>query len=78
MASIFFIIRAICGAAGGARLPLQCWLKPMVDSRGGLIAFPGSAFGGDDGAGIARRKLRLRVATSYLYSSSEEVRYDEW
>lgn len=44
----------------------------------GIAALPGSAFGEEDGEqGLAGGKLRLRMATSYLYFADEVERYRE-
>lgn len=43
----------------------------------GVAALPGSAFGEDDRNGPAGGKLRLRMATSYLYFTNDEDRYSK-
>lgn len=49
--------------------------KWLVNSCG-IAALPGSAFGEDDEGCIGGR-LRLRMATSYLYFANQEERYEK-
>lgn len=51
-------------------LQLSRWLIEEC----GIAALPGSAFGEDD-AGLAGGRYRLRMATSYLYFKDEKERY---
>lgn len=51
-------------------LGLSRWLIEECD----IATLPGSAFGEDD-AGLAGGRYRLRMATSYLYFKDEEERY---
>jgi aspartate aminotransferase len=50
-------------------------LSKWLISECGIAALPGSAFGEDDN-GCSGGRLRLRMATSYLYFTDEKQRYE--
>lgn len=58
----------------GVRTSLQ--LSHWLIENFGIAALPGSAFGEDD-AGLAGGRYRLRMATSYLYFPSEKAKYEQ-
>lgn len=51
-------------------------LSQWLITECGIAALPGSAFGEDD-EGLEGGRLRLRMATSYLYFSNQEERYQK-
>lgn len=56
----------------GIRTSIQ--LAHWLIEEHGIATLPGSAFGEDD-AGVAGGRYRLRMATSYLYFRNEKERY---